>query len=249
MLHSTKHSVIALLVILYVLTASLPHGEAVRVSLEDAKDDFTTVTGLGIKKSFLDIRNVTVDYDGPSDRVLVTVGFYDLLPSEGPSDAMDVSSDYFYTCHFQTGESATLDDASVILQKGANWTSVLLTSHIRGNTLDDNASPAKYRVGNSSITFIIPVNIPAWGMRPTSLLLMIETGYESFILQSGDAYAVYFDRAPETDQGSGIIAFDIPAAAPNYVPVAVLAVVLASSSALTWRFLHKRGGTRQRMRG
>jgi hypothetical protein len=248
MLDSTKRDIIALLVI-YVLAATLPHAGATGVYLEDARGDFTTVTGLAIKKSFLDIRSVSVDYDGPSDRVLVTVGFYDLLPSEGPSDGSDVTSDYFYTCHFQTGENATLDGASVILGKDANWTAALLTSHIRGNTLDDNASPAKYRVGNDSITFMIPAHIPAWGARPTSLLLMIETGYESFTLQSGETYAAYYDRAPEADPGPGSITFEIPAAAPNYVPVAVLAVVLASTSALTWRFLHKRGGARHRARG
>jgi hypothetical protein len=247
MFDSTKRSVIALLMILYVLAMSLPHIEAGTFSLEDAKDDFTTVTGLRTKESFLDIRNVTMDYDGASDRVLVTVGLYDLLPSEGPADSTDVSSDYFYTCHFQTGESATLDDVSVILEKGTNWSSAILTSHIRGNTLDDNASPAKYRVGNGSITFIIPAHIPAWGARPASLLLMIEAGYESYLLQSSDTYAVYYDRAPETDQWSGRIVFDIPEAAPNYAPLIGLAVVLASSSALTWHFLHKRGRTRQRV--
>ena len=248
MLDSTKRGIIAVLMI-YVLAASLPHAEATGVYLEDARDDFTTVTGLAIKNSFLDIKSVTVNYDGPSDRVLVTVGFYDLLPSEGPSDGSDVSSDYFYTCHFQTGENATLDGASVILEKDVNWTAVLLTSHVRGNTLDDNASPVKYRAGNDSITFIVPAHIPAWGARPTSLLLMIETGYESFILQSGETYAAYYDRAPETDPGPGSITFEIPAVAPNYVPVAVLAVVLASTSALTWHFLHKRGGARHRARG
>jgi hypothetical protein len=192
-----------------------------------------------VKQPFLDIRNVTVDYDEPSDKILITIGLYAFLPSEGPKDSED-SSDYYYFCNFQTGENTTWDHVVIILGNGGNWSSAHLESTIRGYTYEGSSSPVKFSKNIDSITFIIPAFISTWGGRPKTLLIMVEAGYEHYssadLTTPNDAY---FDRAPDADQGNGLLTFQVPSAPFNPVPVIILVGVLVMSSFATWRIIRR----------
>ena len=242
-----KKAAIALLCIMLVAMAPVRAGGATRTVIQDGKDDFTTVIGTHWKQPFLDIRNVTVDYDEPSDRVLVTIGFYARLPSEGPAETSGTSSDYYYSCSFKTGENATLDRATVILERGMNWSSAYLQTYIRGNIYEGSASPVKYRVDADSITFTIPARIPAWGERPKRLLIVAEAGYES-LSSSGSVDAAHFDRAPETNEGLGLIAFEVPPTPLNVTPILVLLAVLVPSTVAARRLLRGHGNQPRKRR-
>jgi hypothetical protein len=247
MLPLTRKAIAVSLLTILMSAVPVSMGEGKRVFIEDGRDDFIFVVGLRVKQPFLDIRNVTVDYDKPSDSILVTVGFFAPLPSRGPPDPPEKSSSYYYSCNFRTGENDTLDRTSVILEKGMNWSSAHLRSYIRGYDFEGSASPVKYQVHVDSIVFTMPAHILTWGERPKRLLITAEAGYESFKLPSGAEDTVYFDRAPEKSEGGSSLAFEVPPAPPNMLPLVVLAVVLAPSFFATWR-LFRRHGSRSRKR-
>ena len=115
------------------------------------------------------------------------------------------------------------DLQSALFEKGGDWSSAHLLSHIRGNSFEGGASPVKYEVCIGSIVFMMPAHILTWGERPKRLLIAAEAGYESFKLPSGAEDVVYFDRAPEKSRGPSFLAFEVPPAPPNIFPVVLLA--------------------------
>jgi hypothetical protein len=230
----------ALLILWIIFVANLPFSAAGAnpIFIEDGKGDFTVMSGSAVKQPFLDIRNVTVDYDGPSDKILLTIGFYAHLPSGGPLDSTQGGSDYYYSCSFRTGQNATLDQTTVVLENGGNWSSAYLQTYVRGTSFTGSLSPVKYRTNVDSIIFLIPAYISSWGERPKELLIMAESGYESFSGNGTSVEAAYFDRAPE----EGVINFEVPPAPINFIPIIVLLGVLVLITAATWRLFQKRGG-------
>ena len=204
--------------------------------VEDPPNDFIVKAGQHAEEPFLDIRNMTVDYDESADKILVAAHFYATLPLGGPNESNGNSSVYYYLCNFETGINVTIDQVAVVLEANDNWDSASLTTTVRGNTYDGTASPVKYIVKNDTMIFSIPAFISVWGERPKQLIIRIEAGYEHYPTTNPvQPDAVYYDNAP--DQGA--VTFDIPVAPFNLVPVVVVIGIVVASVIGTWRMLRR----------
>ena len=241
-----RKATLTLLWILIIVTAPVSTAGATPIFIEDSENDFTDVAGQLVKQPFLDIRNVTADYDETSDKILVKVGFFAPLPSEGPIDSPEKSSSYYYACNFMTGENTTIDGTTVILEEGSDWSSAYLRTQIRGSLFEGSTSPVKYKVEADSIIFTIPAHILTWGERPKKLFIAAEAG-QDVTLPSGVAEAAYYDCAPEESQGS-FLTFEVPPAPLNLIPLVALAAILVLLVVVTWRIFRRHGGRSLRRR-
>lgn len=242
-----KKVALALIVCLVVSALSLVVAQA-SASLqfvEDPKGDFTVKAGQPTKELFLDVRNMAVDYDQSSDKILVAARFFAALPSGGPDESTGNSSSYYYLCTFETGINVTVDQTSVVLEANANWNSASFMTTVRGNTYNGTASPVKYTVKNDTITFSIPPFISGWGGRAKQLIVKIEAGYEHYPTSNPvQPDILYYDNAPNQDA----ITFSVPAAPFDPVPIVIVIGIIVVSAIGTWRMLQRNVRTSKKNR-
>jgi len=231
---------VVLVIIVCLLISALPlsmvKASTTAQSVEDPKDDFTTKAGQPIKEPFLDIRNMTVNYDESSDKIIVSTRFFAALPAGGPNESTGNSSSYYYLCSFETGQNVSIDQATVVLEANNNWDSASLITTVRGNTYEGAASPVKYTVTNDTITFSIPTFISGWGGRQKQLIIKFEAGYEHYPTPNPvQPDILYYDNAPNQNA----ITFNIPAAPVNPMPIIVVVGIIAASVLGTWRMFRR----------
>ena len=240
---------VALALIFCLLVTALPltivQASTTAQSVEDPQNDFTTQIGQPIKEPFLDIRNMTVNYDQSSDKIIVSTRFFAALPAGGPNESTGNSSSYYYLCSYETGQNVTVDQTAIVLEANNNWNSASLITTVRGNTYNGTTSPVKYSVKNDTLTFSIPTFISGWGGRAKQLIIKFEAGYEHYPPSNPvQPDILYYDNAPNQEA----ITFDIPAAPLNPVPIVIVVGIIAATILGTWRMLQKNVRTSRKNR-